>query len=73
MSARNGETSLVGYRRLAQTRRTRNYMERSFGPNVYPRGGARWMSLQLAKRRCEEVETNTTKESKAWLKQATSY
>jgi hypothetical protein len=31
------------------------------------------MSLQLAKRRCEEVETNTTKESKAWLKQATSY
>jgi hypothetical protein len=31
------------------------------------------MSLQLAKRRREEVETNTPKEGKAWLKQATSY
>jgi hypothetical protein len=30
------------------------------------------MSLQLAKRRREEVETKTTKGGKAWLKQATS-
>jgi hypothetical protein len=30
------------------------------------------MSLQLAKRYREEVETNSTKEGKAWLKQATS-
>jgi hypothetical protein len=31
------------------------------------------MSLQLAKRRSEEIETKTTKEDKAWPKQATSY
>jgi hypothetical protein len=31
------------------------------------------MRLQLAKRRSEEVETNTIKEDMAWLKQATSY
>jgi hypothetical protein len=31
------------------------------------------MSLQLANRRSEEVEPNTTKEDKAWLKRATSY
>jgi hypothetical protein len=30
------------------------------------------MSLQLAKRRREGVETKTTKEDKAWLKLATS-
>jgi hypothetical protein len=30
------------------------------------------MSLQLAKRCREEVETTTTKEGKTWLKQATS-
>ena len=30
------------------------------------------MSLQLAKRRCEEVETKITKQGKTWLKQATS-
>jgi hypothetical protein len=30
------------------------------------------MSLQLAKRYREEVETKTTKEGKAWLKQVTS-
>jgi hypothetical protein len=29
------------------------------------------MSLQLAKRQCEEVETSTTKEDSAWPKQAT--
>jgi hypothetical protein len=31
------------------------------------------MSLQLAKRYREEVETDTTKEGKVWLKRATSY
>jgi hypothetical protein len=31
------------------------------------------MSLQLAKRRSEEAETNTIKEEKAWLKLVTSY
>ena len=41
-------------------------------PVRVPSGGARWMSLQLAKRRREEVETKTTKEGKTWLKQATS-
>jgi hypothetical protein len=30
------------------------------------------MSLQLAKRRREEVETKITKQGKTWLKQATS-
>jgi hypothetical protein len=30
------------------------------------------MSLQLAKRRSEEIETKTTKKDKAWLKQATN-
>jgi hypothetical protein len=31
------------------------------------------MSLQLAKPHREEVETETTKEDKVWLKQATNY
>lgn len=42
-------------------------------PFRVPSGGTRWTSLQPAKRYREEVETKTTKESKAWLKQATSY
>jgi hypothetical protein len=33
-------------------------------PVRVPSGGARWMSLQPAKRRREEVETKTTKEGK---------
>jgi hypothetical protein len=59
-----GETSLVGQRRRTQTHRTRAHTEGSFRPNDCPREGARWMSLQLAKRRREEVETKTTKEGK---------
>jgi hypothetical protein len=31
------------------------------------------MSLQLAKRRSEEIETKITKDGKTWLKQATNY
>jgi hypothetical protein len=34
-------------------------------PVRVPSGGARWMSLQPAKRHREEVETNTAKEGKA--------
>ena len=41
-------------------------------PVRVPSGGARWMSLQPAKRRREEVETKTTKKGNAWLEQATS-
>src|SRR5215208_2559152 len=67
-----GETSLVGQRRRTPTRRTRAHTEGSSRPIDCPRGGARWMSLQLAKRYREEVETKTTKEGKAWLKQVTS-
>jgi hypothetical protein len=41
-------------------------------PVRVPSGGARWMSLQPAKRCREEVETKPTKEGKAWLEQATN-
>jgi hypothetical protein len=41
-------------------------------PVRVPSGEAGWMSLQLAKRCREDVETRTTKEGKTWLKQATS-
>jgi len=41
-------------------------------PLRVPSGGARWMSLQPAKRCREEVETKPTKEGKAWLEQATN-
>jgi hypothetical protein len=41
-------------------------------PVRVPSGGAKWISLQPAKRRREEVETKTAKKGKAWPKQVTS-